>query len=109
MKTKSDNCLKDNEDKKELKCSNSKVIDDTFICKSVIWQNNQFIVACGKYGKRNMIAMRWIENPEPDVKNCKILKGLGFPFNIKMEPVWITVPFELVEPLKAFFEEQNRT
>lgn len=97
-----------NDDKKELMCSDSKVIDDTFICESIIWQDNEFIVASGDYNSRPMVAMRWCINPEFDVKGDVILKNKGFPLNTDEEPVWLTVPFDLVKALKAFFEEQYK-
>jgi hypothetical protein len=52
--------------------------------------------------------MRWYINPEDDVKNDDNLREKGFPLNTKGEPVWLSVPFELVKPLKSFFENLNK-
>ena len=95
--------------KKKLTCFDAKVQEDTFICKEIIWHSDKFIVSSGTYGERDMIAMRWYINPEHDVKNDKTLQEKGFPLNINGEPVWLTVPFELVESLKDFFKQQDIT
>jgi hypoxanthine phosphoribosyltransferase len=82
------------------------------MCEKIVYKfKDEFAVAVGKYrqkGDKNeldMIAMRWLINPEKDVENNAELAKKGFPFNSDMEPVWLTVPVELVKPLKEFFKK----
>jgi len=100
--------------KNKSTCLKANVKEDTFECQEIIYKSKNFIVALGKYNQKennsksiDMIAMRWIKNPEKNVENEELEK-IGFPFNEKHEPVWLTVPKGLVPSLKEFFLKESK-
>ena len=95
-------------------CSKSKVKKDTFECEEISYKKDNFIVAKGKYKEYDeadwidMIAMRWIVNPEKNVKDDKELQYVGFPFDVDRQPVWFTVSPKLVKSMESFFQEETK-